>query len=41
MMFSRNDAWKSFIFDRVWREDASQADVFSDIEPLAVSVAGI
>jgi hypothetical protein len=34
----RANLWKSFAFDRVWPMDSMQADVFSDIEPLALSV---
>lgn len=34
----RTHTWRSFHFDRVWDEDATQADVFADIEPLALSV---
>ena len=34
----RSDSWKSFVFDRVWKADATQADVFSDIEPLVISI---
>ena len=30
--------WKSFTFDKVWGPDASQFDVFLDVEPLALSV---
>lgn len=28
------ETWKTFMFDRVWRADATQADVFSDVEPM-------
>lgn len=34
----RSEVWKSFLFDRVWRMDSSQQDVFSDVEPLVLSV---
>ena len=34
----RANLWKSFAFDRVWPMDSMQADVFADIEPLALSV---
>ncbi len=34
----RSEMWRSFSFDRVWRIDASQADVFADVEPLVMSV---
>ena len=34
----RSDEWRSFSFDKVWGEHASQADVCADIEPLALSV---
>ena len=34
----RNETWRSFAFDRVWPLDATQEDVFSDIEPLLLSV---
>ena len=34
----RNDSWRSFLFDRVWRLDSTQADVFADVEPLVLSV---
>lgn len=34
----RNEIWRSFAFDRVWPLDATQEDVFSDIEPLLLSV---
>lgn len=36
----RTHTWRSFVFDRVWDEDSTQADVFADIEPLALSVVG-
>jgi len=35
---SRSELWRSFFFDRVWRADANQAEVFEDVEPLVVSV---
>jgi hypothetical protein len=35
---SRNNTWKSFAFDRVWKADALQADIFADVEPLVLSV---
>jgi hypothetical protein len=34
------EAWKSFMFDRVWRFDCGQAEVFADVEPMIVSVVG-
>ena len=34
----RSEAWKPFVFDRVWKLSASQADVFADVEPLVLSV---
>lgn len=34
----RSESWKSFLFDRVWRMDSSQQDVFADVEPLVLSV---
>ena len=34
----RNETWKSFAFDRVWPLDATQEEVFSDMEPLLLSV---
>ena len=34
----RNEPWKSFAFDRVWPLDATQEEVFSDMEPLLLSV---
>ena len=34
----RADQWRSFVFDRAFHKDASQADVFSDIEPIVLSV---
>jgi chromosome segregation ATPase len=34
----RSDTWRSFVFDRVWRMDSSQADIFADVEPLVLSV---
>lgn len=34
----RASIWKSFAFDRVWPMDAMQADIFVDVEPLALSV---
>jgi hypothetical protein len=36
----RSEAWKSFLFDRVWKADANQAEVFADIEPMVISVLG-
>jgi kinesin family protein C1 len=36
---SRIDTWKSFAFDRVWKADRNQVDVFSDVEPIVISVA--
>jgi hypothetical protein len=36
----RSEAWKSFFFDRVWKADANQAEVFADIEPMVISVLG-
>jgi len=35
---SRNNKWKSFHFDKVWGPDQSQVQIFSDVEPLALSV---
>lgn len=35
----KNDKWKSFDVDRVWGPEQSQASVFRDVEPLALSVA--
>ncbi len=35
---SRSEVWKSFVFDRVWKADANQAEVFADVEPMVVSV---
>mmetsp|Transcript_23736 Transcript_23736/g.36661 ORF Transcript_23736/g.36661 Transcript_23736/m.36661 type:complete len:1384 (+) Transcript_23736:91-4242(+) len=35
---SRANKWKSFAFDKVWGPDQSQANVFQDVEPLALSV---
>lgn len=32
--------WKSFVFDKVWKADANQAEVFGDVEPMIVSVLG-
>jgi excinuclease UvrABC helicase subunit UvrB len=32
------DAWKSFAFDRVWKSDADQSEVYADVEPLVLSV---
>jgi hypothetical protein len=34
----RAEAWRSFAFDKVWSMDSLQADVFADVEPLALSV---
>eukprot|EP00598_Pedospumella_elongata_P003633 CAMPEP_0184967160 /NCGR_PEP_ID=MMETSP1098-20130426/636_1 /TAXON_ID=89044 /ORGANISM="Spumella elongata, Strain CCAP 955/1" /LENGTH=1639 /DNA_ID=CAMNT_0027488573 /DNA_START=77 /DNA_END=4996 /DNA_ORIENTATION=+ len=34
----RSEVWKSFVFDRVWKADANQAEVFADVEPMVVSV---
>ncbi|CAM9810354.1 unnamed protein product, partial [Ectocarpus fasciculatus] len=34
----RAEVWKSFAFDKVWPMDAMQADIFADVEPLALSV---
>ena len=34
----RAELWRSFVFDRVWPFDATQAEVFSDVEPLVLSV---
>lgn len=36
----KSEYWKSFTFDRVWRPELNQADVFSDVEPLILSVLG-
>ena len=38
--FRRTLSWRTFQFDKVWDEYSTQADVFSDIEPLALSVVG-
>jgi len=35
---SRTNKWKSFGFDKVWGPDQTQANVFQDVEPLALSV---
>jgi len=35
---SRSKSWKSFAFDKVWRPDQRQEDVFQDVEPMAASV---
>jgi hypothetical protein len=37
---SKIDTWKSFAFDRVWKADKNQVDVFADVEPVIISVAG-
>jgi hypothetical protein len=34
----RTRTWKSFVFDKIWGQDASQKDVFQDVEPMALSV---
>ncbi|KAL7551645.1 hypothetical protein ACHAWF_014832 [Thalassiosira exigua] len=34
----RTKLWKSFAFDKVWAPEASQKDVFQDVEPVALSV---
>ena len=34
----RAELWKSFSFDRVWPFETTQAEVFSDVEPLVLSV---
>lgn len=34
----RTLSWKSFHFDKVWDEYSNQSDIFSDLEPLALSV---
>jgi hypothetical protein len=34
----RVESWKSFVFDRVWPVDATQGEVFADVEPLVLSV---
>lgn len=36
----RSEVWKSFVFDKVWKADANQAEVFADVEPMIVSVLG-
>eukprot|EP01041_Mallomonas_annulata_P000819 gene819-1595_t len=36
----RYGAWRSFAFDKVWGSEATQSEVFSDVEPLALSVNG-
>lgn len=38
---SKTDFWKPFVFDRVWPVDATQADVFLDMEPLVLAVLGM
>ena len=35
---ARTNQWKSFAFDRVWGPDQSQAQIFQDVEPIALSV---
>lgn len=32
------NAWRSFVFDKVWGPDKSQEQVFADVEPYALSV---
>jgi hypothetical protein len=34
----KSEQWRSFAFDRVWKLDATQAEVFADVEPLVMSV---
>ena len=34
---TRAECWKSYCFDRVWQMDANQADIFADVEPVAIS----
>ena len=34
----RTRTWKSFVFEKIWGQDASQKDVFQDVEPMALSV---
>jgi kinesin family protein C2/C3 len=33
----RNAIWKSFEFDKVWDEDSRQVDIFTEVEPLALT----
>jgi hypothetical protein len=33
-----NQSWRSFPFDRVWGQETTQAELFLEIEPLALSV---
>ena len=35
----RSNEWKSFVFDKCWKHNAKQEEVFTDVEPLALSVA--
>jgi hypothetical protein len=37
---NRVETWKSFAFDRVWKADRNQVDIFCDVEPIILSVAG-
>lgn len=38
---SKTEFWKPFVFDRVWSVDATQTDVFLDMEPLVLAVLGM
>ncbi|EED94949.1 predicted protein, partial [Thalassiosira pseudonana CCMP1335] len=38
LFYERTRTWKSFVFDKIWGQDASQKDVFQDVEPMALSV---
>lgn len=38
---AKTEFWKPFVFDRVWPLNATQADVFCDMEPLVLSVLGM
>ena len=35
---NRAETWRSFVYDRVWAPDATQSNVFADIEPMILSV---
>jgi hypothetical protein len=35
---AKSEQWRSFAFDRVWKMDSTQAEVFADVEPLVMSV---
>jgi len=34
---SRAECWKSYCFDKVWPMESNQADIFADVEPVAIS----